>query len=325
MSNDADLEYGPTPAGAAYEHTDIEPGMAYNFAIWLGVAMMLSAGDRLRHLLVPRGPRGVDRRGDAAAIPLAVGQSQEPPAPRLQTQPFRDVYQLPKSDQRGTLNSYGWVDKATAWSTSRSNGRWRSRSSAVPVRDGDAGAPTSWCPGFVGRPHRGAALTPRQTVDHEAIDAPTRRRRRFAGRAPGRAWCRRRRSRTRRACRPEPATAREPDAGPLQKSLRSETRRTAAARRHVPRRGRARGALGDYFGTRPVVLAFVYYECPMLCTQILNGLVSGLGVLDQTVGQEFDVVAISFDARETPVMAAAKKAVYLDTYKRPAPSGAGTS
>lgn len=75
--------------------------------------------------------------------------------------------------------------------------------------------------------------------------------------------------------------------------------------------------LGDYFGTRPVVLAFVYYECPMLCTQILNGLVSGLGVLDQTAGTEFDVVAISFDARETPVMAAAKKAVYLDAYKRP--------
>jgi protein SCO1 len=75
--------------------------------------------------------------------------------------------------------------------------------------------------------------------------------------------------------------------------------------------------LGDYFGTRPVVLAFVYYECPMLCTQILNGLVSGLGVLDQTVGTDFDVVAISFDARETPVMAAAKKAAYLDRYARP--------
>ena len=76
-------------------------------------------------------------------------------------------------------------------------------------------------------------------------------------------------------------------------------------------------ALGDYFGTRPVVLAFVYYECPMLCTRVLNGLVSGLGVLDQTVGKEFDVVAISFDARETPVMAAAKKAAYLDSYERP--------
>ena len=75
--------------------------------------------------------------------------------------------------------------------------------------------------------------------------------------------------------------------------------------------------LGDYFGSKPVVLAFVYYECPMLCTQVLNGLVSALRVLDQTVGKEFDVVAISFDPRETPVMAAAKKAVYLDPYKRP--------
>ncbi len=75
--------------------------------------------------------------------------------------------------------------------------------------------------------------------------------------------------------------------------------------------------LGNYFGTRPVVLAFVYYECPMLCTQILNGLASGIGVLDQTVGKDFDVVAISFDPRETPVMAAAKKAAYLDRYARP--------
>ena len=75
--------------------------------------------------------------------------------------------------------------------------------------------------------------------------------------------------------------------------------------------------LGDYFGQRPVVLAFVYYECPMLCNQILNGLVSAIGVLDQTVGKDFDVVAISFDSRETPVMAAAKKATYLDRYARP--------
>ena len=75
--------------------------------------------------------------------------------------------------------------------------------------------------------------------------------------------------------------------------------------------------LGSYFGRRPVVLAFVYYECPMLCTQILNGLASGIGVLDQTVGTDFDVVTISFDARETPVMAAAKKATYLDRYGHP--------
>lgn len=79
--------------------------------------------------------------------------------------------------------------------------------------------------------------------------------------------------------------------------------------------------LRSLYAARPVVLAFVYYECPMLCNQILNGLVSAVGVLDQTVGKDFDVVAISFDARETPVQAAAKKAEYLDRYKRPGSEG----
>ncbi len=75
--------------------------------------------------------------------------------------------------------------------------------------------------------------------------------------------------------------------------------------------------LGDYFGRKPVVLAFVYYECPMLCTQVLNGLESALRVLNESVGKEFDVVAVSFDPRETPVLAAGKKKAYLERYKRP--------
>ena len=75
--------------------------------------------------------------------------------------------------------------------------------------------------------------------------------------------------------------------------------------------------LGDYFGKKPVVLAFVYYECPMLCTQVLNGLESALRVLNESVGDEFDVVTVSFDPRETPVLALGKKKAYLDRYKRP--------
>ena len=74
--------------------------------------------------------------------------------------------------------------------------------------------------------------------------------------------------------------------------------------------------LGDYFGRKPVVLAFVYYECPMLCTQVLNGLESALRVLNESVGDEFDVVTVSFDPRETPVLAAGKKKAYLERYKR---------
>src|SRR5215212_3004913 len=50
--------------------------------------------------------------------------------------------------------------------------------------------------------------------------------------------------------------------------------------------------LGDYYGRKPVVLTFVYYECPMLCTQVLNGLESSLRVLNETVGKEFDVVTV---------------------------------
>jgi protein SCO1/2 len=74
--------------------------------------------------------------------------------------------------------------------------------------------------------------------------------------------------------------------------------------------------LGEYFGRKPVVLTFVYYECPMLCTQVLNGLESSLRVLTETVGKEFDVVTVSFDPKETPVLASGKKKAYLERYKR---------
>ena len=49
-----------------------------------------------------------------------------------------------------------------------------------------------------------------------------------------------------------------------------------------------------------MILTLVYYECPMLCTQVLNGLTSALGVLKFSVGQEFDIVTVSFDPKETP-------------------------
>jgi protein SCO1/2 len=75
--------------------------------------------------------------------------------------------------------------------------------------------------------------------------------------------------------------------------------------------------LGEFFGKRPVILAMVYYECPMLCTQVLNGLVSALGVMKFDAGREFDVVAVSINPKETPALAAQKKQVYLDRYKRP--------
>jgi protein SCO1/2 len=74
--------------------------------------------------------------------------------------------------------------------------------------------------------------------------------------------------------------------------------------------------LRQYFSRKPVVLAFVYYECPMLCSQVLNGLTSALVALVETAGNDYEVVAVSFDPRDTAAAAAAKKKSYLDRYNR---------
>ena len=75
--------------------------------------------------------------------------------------------------------------------------------------------------------------------------------------------------------------------------------------------------IGDYFGERPVVLAFVYYGCPMLCLQSLSSLASTLGVLSEHTGEDFEVVSVSIDPRETPVMAFEKKAHYVGRSGKP--------
>ena len=74
--------------------------------------------------------------------------------------------------------------------------------------------------------------------------------------------------------------------------------------------------LARYFGKKPVVVALVYYECPMLCTFILNGLVKSLKPLTFEPGREFEIVVVSFNPRETPQLAAQKKQTYLEEYKR---------
>jgi protein SCO1 len=78
--------------------------------------------------------------------------------------------------------------------------------------------------------------------------------------------------------------------------------------------------LGSFFGTgRPVIVAFVYYECPMLCNQVLNGLTGSLKGISFDAGKDFDVVAISFDAREFEKadLVKNKKASYMERYGRP--------
>lgn len=76
-------------------------------------------------------------------------------------------------------------------------------------------------------------------------------------------------------------------------------------------------ALESYFGQRPVVLALVYYECPMLCSMVLNGMTSSLRALKFEPGSEYEILVVSFDPRETPEMARAAKRTYVELYDRP--------
>ena len=79
---------------------------------------------------------------------------------------------------------------------------------------------------------------------------------------------------------------------------------------------------GDYFGKRPIVLVLAYYECPMLCTQVLSGMTAGFKGMAFNAGQEFEVVVVSIDPGEGSGLAAAKKATYVAHYDRESTAGA---
>jgi len=76
-------------------------------------------------------------------------------------------------------------------------------------------------------------------------------------------------------------------------------------------------ALRQFFGTRPVILTLVYYQCPMLCTFVLNGLLTGAKDVSFEMGKEYEVVTVSIDPTETPLLAEAKHTMYAGLYGRP--------
>jgi protein SCO1/2 len=80
--------------------------------------------------------------------------------------------------------------------------------------------------------------------------------------------------------------------------------------------------LGDYLGQKPVILSLGYYECPMLCSLVRNGLFESLQALDFTVGEEFELVVVSIDPAETPEIAEMKRQASLLEYGR-SKAGAG--
>jgi protein SCO1 len=75
--------------------------------------------------------------------------------------------------------------------------------------------------------------------------------------------------------------------------------------------------LARFFGQKPVLLTLVYYNCPMLCTQVLNGVESSLKELSTDIGKQYDVVTISIDPTESHVLAKTKKEMYVGMYGRP--------
>jgi protein SCO1/2 len=75
--------------------------------------------------------------------------------------------------------------------------------------------------------------------------------------------------------------------------------------------------LAQFFGQKPVILTLVYYNCPNLCTQVLNGVESGLKELPMDIGKQFDVVTISIDPSESHVLAKVKQEMYVGMYGRP--------
>jgi hypothetical protein len=109
-TNELDSEYGPTPADATREYTDIEPSIAWKFAIWLTVAMGISVAIVYGTFWFFESREAAANRA-AQVFPLAQ-PDRTPQGPTLQTQPFKDIYLL-REQEGQRLHGYGWVDKGT--------------------------------------------------------------------------------------------------------------------------------------------------------------------------------------------------------------------
>ena len=75
--------------------------------------------------------------------------------------------------------------------------------------------------------------------------------------------------------------------------------------------------IGDYFGKKPIVLSLVYFDCPALCTEVLNGELRTMNAISLNLGSDFEAVTVSFEPKDTPALAKAKRDVYIGQYGRP--------
>jgi protein SCO1/2 len=75
--------------------------------------------------------------------------------------------------------------------------------------------------------------------------------------------------------------------------------------------------IGDFFGRKPIVLSLVYFDCPALCTEVLNGELRTMKAISLDLGKDFEAVTVSFETKDTPALAKAKRDVYIGQYGRP--------
>ncbi|HTC64872.1 MAG TPA: SCO family protein [Candidatus Saccharimonadales bacterium] len=75
--------------------------------------------------------------------------------------------------------------------------------------------------------------------------------------------------------------------------------------------------IGDFFGKKPIVLSLVYFDCPALCTEVLNGELRTMNAISLNLGSDFEAVTVSFEPKDTPALAKAKRDVYIGQYGRP--------
>jgi protein SCO1/2 len=75
--------------------------------------------------------------------------------------------------------------------------------------------------------------------------------------------------------------------------------------------------IGDFFGRKPIVLSLVYFDCPALCTEVLNGELRTMKAIALDLGKDFEAVTVSFEPKDTPALAKAKRDVYAGQYGRP--------
>jgi protein SCO1/2 len=74
--------------------------------------------------------------------------------------------------------------------------------------------------------------------------------------------------------------------------------------------------IGDYFGQKPIVLSLVYFDCPALCTEVLNGELRTMNAISLNLGKDFEAITVSFEPKDTPALAKAKRDVYIGQYGR---------